>query len=291
MLASSNTRRSTITSIDRDALKQRFPLGYAGWRGARAVLGEAELWLRRVVPAERSAKRLAGDAQRYWANPRRRGDRQNAHWRGAGIFADDATWRDMGCTPRALFDMAARAVCFERPLRRVLEWGCGGGAIALHFAQGVEAYYGVDVSEPTLAECARQMQAEGLPGFVPVLVGVDTPEDALGRVPRDCDLFIAIQVFEVLPTPEHGYRILRVARELLAPGGMALVQVRYVTTNWRTAPRRWRYRGNLGNNTAYHIHEFWTHAQRIGLQPEFVTLSPTELLGTNYAYFVLTRPR
>jgi len=126
---------------------------------------------------------------------------------------------------------------------------------------------------------------------MPVLVDAADPEAALGRVQGPCDLFISTYVFELLPTPEYGIRVLRIAYELLAPGGMAMVQIKYKEANLTTASRRWGYARNLAWNATYRIEEFWLLAQECGFSPKMVTLLPEQPLvnDRNYAYFLLLK--
>ena len=114
---------------------------------------------------------------------------------------------------------------FDRPLTRVVEWGCGGGANAVHFAPRSDEFIGVDVVADTLAECTRQVAAVCETPFTPVLVEVADPEKALAEIGGNCDLFTSFYAFELIPTPEYGVGILRIAFETLAPGGAALIHV------------------------------------------------------------------
>ena len=84
-----------------------------------------------------------------------------------------------------------------------------------------------------------------------------------------------------------------IARDLLAPGGAALIQIKYATDDWRTRPRRWAYRLNLANTTTFQIDAFWQLCRACGLEPRAVTLVPEQpLVGDErYAYFLLTKGR
>ena len=90
--------------------------------------------------------------------------------------------------------------------------------------------------------------------------------------------------------PEYGLRLLRIARDLLADDGLALVQIKYSTDSWRTRSRRRRNRSfTVASITTYRIDEFWTAATTCGLRPELVTLVPKNNLDERYAYFLLTK--
>src|SRR5579885_3396373 len=116
----------------------------------------------------------------------------------------------------------------------------------------------------SLAECERQMSAEGLTNFVPVLIDSDDPEAAIAKVPDGCDLLISTYVFELLPTPEYGFRVLNVVAQILKPGALAMLQVKYSELDWKTQSRRWNYQKNMAWNATYRIEEFWSQSERCG---------------------------
>lgn len=104
-----------------------------------------------------------------------------------------------------------------------------------------------------------------------------------------CDVFLCFYVLELVATPEYGERILHIARDLLAAGGLALIQIKYNDGRWRTRPRRRGYRTGLAEMTTYPIHGFWELADSCGLKPELVQLVPRNELDQRYAYFLLSR--
>ena len=236
-------------------------------------------------------KRLAQDSQSFWeSSPLDDSWRNNSHWRDASVFADDEAWLAVGQGHLGLYEQFARAVHHDRPLGRVVEWGSGGGANAVHFAPRSKEYVAVDVASDSLAECERQVRAVCDTPFTAVLADVADPETAAQRVPRPCDLFLCCYVFELVPTPEYGLRLLRIAPSLLADDGLVLVQIKYRTNSWRTRPRRRRYRSSTAASmTTYWIDEFWASATSCGLHPELVTLVPKNNLDERYAYFLLTK--
>lgn len=275
-----------------------------GRRRAMSVIGsvresvwrtgaKAEDYLQRALAAAglgHDESRIAADSQQYWNDPSGSHWKGDSHWRDAGTFADNDIWSRIGARHLEMFDRGARAVQFDRPLARVVEWGCGGGANAVHFAPRSGEYIGVDVAADSLAECARQTAAVCDTPFTPVLVEVADPEKALPEIGGNCDLFLSFYVFELIPTPQYGERILRIAYETLAPGGAALIQIKYGLGTWLTRPRRRGYRSGLADMTTYQISEFWELAQRCGFTPELVELVPKGDLDERYAYFFLTRP-
>jgi SAM-dependent methyltransferase len=250
-----------------------------------------ELLLRTLARAgfTQSESRISGDAQRYWNDTGVTRWKADSHWRDADVFGDGELWSRLGRAHLELVERGARKVEFSRPWRRVVEWGCGGGANAVHFAPLAEEFIGVDVSTESLAECGRQVAAHCDTPYRPVRVEVADPERAVAQIGGDCDIFLCCYVFELIPTPEYGERLLRIARDLLAPGGLALIQVKYDDGRFWSRPRRRSYRSGVAEMTTYPIAEFWQLAERCGLRPESVELVPRNELDSRYAYFLLSR--
>jgi SAM-dependent methyltransferase len=179
----------------------------------------------------------------------------------------------------------------RHPLKRIVEWGCGGGMNAVHFGPLVDEFYGVDISSASLDECRRQMTEAGLHNFRPVLIDAANPEAALEQVEGQCELLLSTYVFELLPTPEYGLRVLRIAYELLAPDGIVMVQVKYNEGDWKTRSQGWAYIKSLAWNATYRIEEFWQATEKCGFTPKMITLLPKQPLvnDRNYAYFLLQK--
>lgn len=257
---------------------------------------QAEILVRQALGLAEPEARLASDSQAFWEGRAGKDLAEHAHWRGAGQFADDVRWQALGRAQLELFDHLAPTAGLVPggPLGRALEWGCGGGMNAAHFAPRAErGYVGVDVARPTLDQCARQMQAAGLgAAFTPVLIEVAHPEAVLDQVePGSCDLFLCLHVFELFPTPEYGLRVLGLAHALLREGGTAFVQIRFDRGSVRTASRRWGYARNVAANATYRAEAFWEAAQGIGFTPQAAFFLPQQPLNQqiNYAYFLMTR--
>jgi 2-polyprenyl-3-methyl-5-hydroxy-6-metoxy-1,4-benzoquinol methylase len=226
-------------------------------------------------------------AQRYWTEPHQG---RGSHWKSTARFAEGDLWTRIGVRHLGMLSRAARILGAGPALGRVMEWGCGGGANAVQIAPVAREFIGVDVSAESLQECARQVEARCNTPFRPVLVDVRDPEAALGDITGPCDVFLCVYVLELIPSPAYGERILRIAQEVLAPGGLALVQIKYDTGAWRTRPRRLSYRFSPGNTTTYPIHSFWELAVRCGFEPRYVELVPEDELDERYAYFVMVKP-
>lgn len=163
------------------------------------------------------------------------------------------------------------------------------GANAVHFAPHAKGFIGVDISAESLRECGRQVSSVCATPFRPVQVTVAEPEAALREVEEPCDILLCCYVFELIPTPEYGARLLRIARQLLAPDGLALVQIKYDEGRWSTRPPRRAYRSLLAEMTTHPIASFWELASACGLEPQSIQLVPRNELDERYAYFLLTR--
>ena len=268
-----------------------------GWRvrgilqKARSAKAAMEIAVRDAIGLSESETKLIGDSQTYWNDPVDSSLKQNSHWRGVGIFADDSRWLALGREHVKYYEEFARVVDLTHPLKRIVEWGCGGGINAVHFGCLADEFCGVDISSSSLEECGRQMKTVGLHNFTPVLVDAAEPEAALTCVSGPCDVFISTYVFELLPTPEYGIRILRIAHQMLAAGGIAMIQIKYSEGNAKTRSRAWAYARNLAWNATYRIEDFWRAANECGLTPRMVTLQPQQPLvnDRNYAYFLLQK--
>jgi SAM-dependent methyltransferase len=257
----------------------------------RSAKRQTEFVVRQAVGLKQSQTKLITDSQQYWNNLSNKVFKQHSHWRGDGIFADDSRWLALGLEHLHLYEEFARVVGQKPPLRRIVEWGCGGGMNAVHFAPLTQEFCGIDISAASLEECGRQITAAGLNNFASVLIEAPDPEAALARVPGPCDLLLSTYVFEALPSPEYGIRVLKTASKMLAPGGIAIIQIKYSGGNWWTSSRRWGYVRNLAWNATYSIEGFWAEAEKCGLTPKMVSLVPEQPLvrDRNYAYFLLLK--
>lgn len=238
---------------------------------------------------KRSQEALAAEADDYWSTPNSGRWESDSHWRGAAIFDGNDLWTQIGARHLTMVERVARAVEFTQPWTRVVEWGCGGGANAVHFAPRADEFVGVDIAAQTLTECGRQVAAVCDTPWRPVHIDVAEPEVAITQV-EPCDLWLSFYVFELIPSREYGNRLLQIARRMLRPGGLAYIQIKYSDGSLATRPRRWKYRTRVAGMTAYRIEEFWEMAAHVGFAPELVQLRPVDELDKRYAYFTLRRP-
>jgi SAM-dependent methyltransferase len=233
-----------------------------------------------------SSSRLVRDASRYWAAQPGNRWQNDSHWRSGSKFAGQERWSAIGQQHLDLFQRMRGSSA--APFKRVIEWGCGGGANAVAFAPLAQEFVGVDVAADSVEESARRVAEVCSTPFVKVVADIARPEDAVSSLAGRCDVFLCLYVLELVPTQEYGLRLMRLAHELLEPGGAAFVQIKYATQSWRTRSRRRSYRTAVAGIT-YRIEDFWTAMKDIGFRPELISLVPQNDLDERYAYFLLIR--
>lgn len=253
----------------------------------RLVLARAD----RLLPGQDGPARIAQSAS-YWADSSTPNWATNSHWRD-GL---EEGWNDIGLEHYARVRQAVRAAggveTDQGPeFGRVIEWGCGGGANAVVFAPRSRAFVAADISESSLQECRRQVGRVTDVPLTTVLIDSGHPEGALPTIGAgSIDLFLCFYVFELLPSEEYALRVLRLSQQLLAPGGVAEIQVKYRTQDRRTRSMSRSYERNLARMTTFAIDEFWQEAADIGFEPLFVQLVPVNAFDERYAYFALRKP-
>jgi SAM-dependent methyltransferase len=250
----------------------------------RAALS-AENTARTVLRVHESDAKLIRDSQKFWDSEDDKHLRQ--HWRGAGIFADEQRWLAWGQYHLEIFDRLTRGLGFAAQVDSMVEWGCGGGANAVHFAPMARKFYGVDIARDNLEECERQLAGIGYADYQPVQIEAADPEAALARIADSIDVFLCLGVFEIFPTPAYGERVLRTAHELLRPGGIAFLNVRYPGDRQHRT-KQWGYARNFASNTFYGIDEFWLKLEKAGFEPQSMVLVPNLPInrGSRYAYYL-----
>lgn len=259
------------------------------WRLQQRARRGTSAALERIGIGQSTTKRV-DDAVDYWSDSGSATWRSDSHWRDSPVFASDAEWLSVGADHVELARRLAPQVLDRSAQPRIIEWGAGGGANAVHFAPLAAEFVAVDINRDSLAECARQVGAVCSTPFRSVLADISQPEAVVGELTDGCDLFLCFYVFELVPSADYGLRLLRIAHRLLAPGGAAIIQIKYATVDRRTRSHTRRYRRNLANMTTYPIDQFWSHAESAGFTPNAVVLVPKNRLDERYAYFGLTRP-
>lgn len=240
-------------------------------------------------PIPVGAGRRAAQSQKYWTASSSDDWLSNSHHRNSDLPGGIATWESIGRTHRGYFTEFAQNVGSSAGFGRILEWGAGGGANAIAFAPDAQEFLAVDISPESLAECGRQVRSVCDTKYTPILVGADYPEDAVASVDGAVDMFLCFYVMELLPSPAHGRRILEVAARMLAPGGVAIIQIKYQTSSLRSRSRSWGYTRQMAAMTSFPIDKFWELATRAGFTPRWVRLVPHNDLDERYAYFFLIR--
>ena len=239
-----------------------------------------------VGTRERLERRLS-DARSYWCVDENPSWAENSDWRG-GLTEDD--WLQVGKDHLTIFETFAKALGVRLRPGVLIEWGCGGGANAVAFAPDAGRFIAADVSGESVAECVRQVRAVCDTPTDAFHIDIEHPDRGIEGLEGTCDVFLCLYVIELTAGPEEALRILEVAERLLVSGGMAMVQVKYRTADWRTRGYRRNYQRNLADMTTFGIDEFWLRAAGCGLTPRLITLVPENHLAMRYAYYALTKP-
>jgi hypothetical protein len=242
-------------------------------------------WDRVGVP--QAEDRVVAEAAAFWTDPRAEGWRPASHWHdGLG-----GLWDSVGEESLRISERLVRVTGRGLPAGRTIDWGAGGGANAVAFAPRCEEFVAADVVRSSIEECARQVRRVCDTPVRTELIDIVEPEAVAQRLGSgSCDLFLCFYVFELLPSKAYGARVLAIAADLLRPGGVAVVQVKYATADVETWSRRRAYRRGLAAMTTYGIDEFWRLSTRQGLTPRAIELVPSNELDQRYAYYLLTKP-
>jgi SAM-dependent methyltransferase len=247
-----------------------------GWR-----VRNAQAWLKN---ARRGA---VASAQEYWSAPGSAEWMQNSHWRDAPITGWAEQWDEIGRVHRGMYDRFARMLESEPP-RRILEWGVGGGSNAVQFAPLCERFVAVDVSQESLDETVRQVGRVSTTPVTPVLASIADQTAAVADIGSPVDLFLCFYVLELAATKEHAHEILRVAHDVLTPGGAAILQVKYKRSARRSLP--WRpLSDELANHYTVDVVDFWSSLSELDFSVHYVEIVPRTAVDRNYAYFFATR--
>jgi hypothetical protein len=205
---------------------------------------------------------LDKDAGLYW-NLSRHDERvqDQSHWAGSARWPKER-WLEYGefnfGLVRSFFEQFAPSVLAEGfHSKTALDWGCGGGANmsaqCLHFGRVI----GVDISQPTLAECARQLSRCGFSNFETVFADAAHPQRVLGGVGRGAvDFFFSVAVFQHFPSKAYTRDVLEAAAGLMRTGGHGLVQVRYFDGSEKLRQKDGDYAKNVIYMTSFTTAEF-----------------------------------
>jgi len=230
--------------------------------------------------------RLISDAGRFWAGSEDdRALRDLSHWAGEGRWTDPAAWERIGRAHLTMFERLCLLAECKKPIRSMVEWGPGGGANAIHFCHKASRFYGIDISQANLDECERQVRALGLPGFTPVLIPADRPEECEKTIVEPVGFFLSTAVYQHFPSRNYGIRVTRIAHRLLTENGIALIQIRYDDGDRAHGSKTRNYADQALSFTTWTIDEFWVVAAECGFEPLAIGLDT----DTKYAYYYLKK--
>ncbi len=178
-------------------------------------------------------RNLDKDAGLYW-NLSRHDERvqDQSHWAGSARWPRKR-WLEygefhFGLVRRFFEQLAPAAIAGGFQSKAALDWGCGGGANMNALCRRFRHVMGVDISVPTLEECARQLGRCGCSNFETVYVDAACPGQVVERVGRDTvDFFFSAAVFQHFPSKAYTKDVLETAAGLMRTGSHGLVQVRY----------------------------------------------------------------
>ncbi len=239
-----------------------------------------------AVGGQRFRGRIERQATRYWSAPEGNDWEANSHWRN-GI--GDEAWLEVGNDHWRMYEQFSRALNLPNP-GTVMEWGTGGGANAVAFAPHAQRFIAADIAQDSLDECVRQVRSTCTTPIEARLIDLDCPEKTVVGLENSCDVFLCLYVIEVTTGEDAVRAILNIAKSVLAPGGIAFVQMKYHTSEGRRGRPGIAYARNLALTTTFTIEEFWKLAADCGLIPQLITLVPENRLDRKYAYYALTAP-
>ena len=238
--------------------------------------------------------KLATDNHEYWNKDYSDSNlAQDAHWKHNGKFNDIYRWQSLGKEHLDLILKYASPLNIQFPVKQIVEWGCGGGANAVHFAPLTEKFIGIDITPDSLAECKKQILNHGYNNFHPVQINATFPEAIYEQKIKGVDLFLCTYVYELFPSPDYGLNILKIAYKILRNGGIAFIQIRYCDNRKGLRPKRWGYKLQPYSMTTYTLEEFWENSKNQGFEPSGIFLKPYQpLVNDNfYAYYFLKKKK
>jgi hypothetical protein len=237
---------------------------------------------------------LAKGSGMYWQMSRQDSRIQDQyHWCGVRRWSRDR-WLKYG---KFHYDLIVRYTqsyggsASEEEFHRqtALEWGCGGGANVRLLCENFSHVYGVEVSEASLHECERKMNAFGFDNFSPVLFPSEKPEALLDMIgPEAVDVILSVAVFQHFPSKEYTQRVLTVMESLLKKDAVALIQVRYFDGSEKLRQKDSDYAKNVVYMTSFTSDEFSEQVQSAGLT---VLVSERDIDSANdcHEYFFIEK--
>lgn len=123
----------------------------------------------------------------------------------------------------AMFDIVRDRLDSDFAPDRALDFGCGVGRLLIPLAKRCREVVGVDVSPSMLAEAQRNCEAEGVSN-----VRFVKSDDTLSELVGAFDFIHSYIVLQHIPVA-RGEKIVGRLAELLAPNGVAMIQVPYTS--------------------------------------------------------------
>ena len=148
--------------------------------------------------------------------------------------------------------------------RRVLDFGCGMGRLALPLAARCEFVYGVDVLPGELAAADRAARERGITN----VEWLESPR--LGELAGRYDLAISYWVFQHIPTRE-GERLLAQIVDGLQPGGLAALHFLVRTGSAIGMARRLDVAGIYASVHSYSLNRLGNVLANAGIRDWHVT--------------------
>jgi len=166
-----------------------------------------------------------------------------------------------------------------------VEWGVGGGLNLLALHGHFTAFYGIDISEPTLQECCRRAQEAHVSNFIPVWLDISQPASALTTVaPGTCAFALSTACFQHFPSKEYAAEVVKVLYDMLQPGGLCMIQYRWDDGSRFYAQKDKDY--NKSRNcirfTSHTIYDFVGICKKAGF--EVLSAVNMALANSNYTY-------
>lgn len=132
---------------------------------------------------------------------------------GTGMHHLEDRWLSWG---QSNYKMFCNAVPDYQP-KVMVEWGVGGGANIAAFCP--KTVYGIDISKPVLDHTTEKY------GAIPVFIDIREPESVLDVITESVDFFLSVAVYHHLPNRDYGYRVNKIANQMLKSGGYAMIGI------------------------------------------------------------------
>ena len=176
--------------------------------------------------------------------------------------------------------LAAIASVLGRDVRPTcaLDFGCGVGRLTLPLARRARRVVACDVAPTMLAHARQNAEDAGLRNITFM------SSEGLGELAPELDFICSLLVFEYIPAA-GGYDILRALMRLLAPGGVAAIQVVF---RRRLARFRARSRPHQADINKYDEDVFRDSIEAGGAQ--VVARLPTGRGGATGAVMIIVKP-